>query len=307
MWGDSRSPKQPIKFINQKSPLRNVGGIRKVKTTEKNQLVILVTSSFIMIVGVLILVAGNHKLISNVIGVTFIGALYVINVLLVYKQLTPKKEENQPQAIEQNETITQEKETKPEDVKGNVSLGVTLGFLRPLGDTIGDTTKMTEKENQKVEELWEQNKKNEKRRLMNVCQRYYSFLGEFKDETSTIIYQTILYYGKISSNKLFEGEKLLKSKSTLEKYYLVQELIEKIPAQVIETISENIKFGLNSYYEQKKQYEEEWKKENILEGEFLEIAKEILTDPNSAYIATGMIITGILSNELGQTGFRGGI
>lgn len=194
----------------------------------------------------------------------------------------------------------------PKNVQDRVAFGLTLAFMDSLN--YARQFDIPKSEEEKIMGILDRNKNNKKYELINF---HYSKLGE---ERLALISEILLHYAKIpikvDSEKVkqlppYLGETLIekytrnKDNSTLEMYYLVEKFVRNIPAQSLEKISEIVKSGASKYYQENKQYKEKWK--GCLGEKYLKLAVEISNNKDSLYIATGMIISSLLSHNLGRT------
>lgn len=193
--------------------------------------------------------------------------------------------------------------------KEKIVLGLTLSFLPSLN--IERQFSKSENEKKKIEEILNKYKKFSTQLyfyLNEVCKRPNYYFGK---KQYNAISQILLHYAKIpdtvkqlplnSEKKFIEKSIPSKYNSVLGMYYLVKKFIEEISKKDLVIISEIVKSGAKKYYQENKQYEEEW--QGSLAEHNLNSIKAILIKKNSLNVATGMIISSILSDCLEKTEF----
>jgi hypothetical protein len=189
------------------------------------------------------------------------------------------------------------------NIRKEVILGLTLSFKQPLNRA--QQFKSSEEEKEKILEILNDKSGEKKYVLVNFCNKSH-YLGE--NRVRIISDMLNLHIKNNYEMQRLQHEKI----GVLEMYFTVKKFVENLPIEVLKKTSELVKLGAQEYFENEKgNYYIDWmtapKKRNTLGWKILQLSKKISTNKTSLHVATGMILSTILSEISEKNGLSFGI
>jgi hypothetical protein len=162
-----------------------------------------------------------------------------------------------------------------------------------------------EEEKKKIKKILKDKTGEKKFVLVNFCNRPY-YLRE--ERVKIISHMLGLYIKDDPEMQRLQNEKI----AVLEMYFTVRKFVENLPIEALQEMSELVKSGAQEYFETEKvNYPTDWmnvpKEGNSYGWRDLQLSKKIYTKKSFLYVATGMILSSILSDISHKGGLSFGI